>query len=170
MAFFDKLGETISTTSRAAAHKTREVADLAKLSSQASQLEGKIKSWYQVIGEKVYQSEKDQDHSGMEAEFDMITEAFAEIGRIKKQIADIRGVKYCPECGAEVSKDSAFCNKCGAKVEEAEAVPEEEGAAADVVEDVPAAEEAVANAAEEASAEATEEACGCEEPEKESDC
>lgn len=118
MAFFEKFGETISTKGKEAAQKAKEVADLAKLSAQVGQLEGKIKTWYQVIGEKVYQNEKDQEHSGMEVEFSTITDAFAEIGRLKKQIADIKGLRQCPECNAEVDRSAQFCPKCGAKLEE----------------------------------------------------
>lgn len=118
MAFFEKFGETISTKGKEAAQKAKEVADLAKMTAQVGQLEGKIKTWYQVIGEKVYQNEKDQDHSGMEVEFSTITEAFAEIGRLKKQIADIRGLRKCPKCMAEVDRSAQFCPKCGIKLED----------------------------------------------------
>ncbi len=120
MAFFEKFGETISTKGKEAAQKAKEVADLAKLNAQIGQLEGKIKTWYQVVGEKVYQSEKDQEHSAMEVEFSMITDAFAEIGRLKKQIADIKGLKECPACHAQVDREAQFCPKCGAKLEEEE--------------------------------------------------
>lgn len=121
MAFFEKFGETISTKGKEAAQKAKEVADLAKLNTQIGQLEGKIKTWYQVIGEKVYQSEKDQEHSAMEVEFSTITEAFAEIGRLKKEIADIKGLKECPGCHSQVDRKAQFCPKCGAKLEEEEA-------------------------------------------------
>lgn len=157
MAFFEKLGETLSSTGKAAAQKTKEMADLAKLNSQVGQLEGKIKTWYQVIGEKVYQSEKDQEHSGLETEFGMITDAFAEIGRLKKQITEIRGMKTCPECGADVAKDASFCSKCGAKIEEPADNTDAEADdvvddAADVVEET-ADEENAEEAAEEETAE-----------------
>lgn len=132
MDFFEKMGETISTRGKEAAQKAKGVADLAKLSTQVGQLEGKIKTYYQIIGEKVYQNEKDQEHSGLEAEFDLINDAFAEIGRIKKQISEIKGTKSCPACNAEVDIAFPFCPHCGAKFEEepeaeyCEAVSEEE--------------------------------------------
>lgn len=118
MAFFDKLSETLTTTGKAAAQKTKEMADLAKLSAQVAQQESKIKTWYQVVGEKVYQQEKDQEHAELEAEFGMITEAFAEIAKLKKQIADIKGVRECAACGADVDAKALFCPKCGAKMEQ----------------------------------------------------
>lgn len=124
MDFFERMGETITSKSKVAAQKAKGVADLAKLNSQVGQLEGKIKSYYQIIGEKVYLNEKDQDHSGLEAEFDLITDAYVEIGRIKKQIAELKGTKECPGCHAEVDNAFAFCPKCGAKMEEEETVQE----------------------------------------------
>ncbi|MDO4331833.1 MAG: hypothetical protein Q4C58_04015 [Eubacteriales bacterium] len=132
MDFFEKMGETISTRGKEAAQKAKDVADLARLNAQAGQLEGKIKTYYQIIGEKVYQSEKDQDHSGLEAEFDLINDAFAEIGKIRKQISEIKGTKACAECKAEVDIAFPFCPHCGTKFEEeseaesCEAGPEEE--------------------------------------------
>lgn len=148
MAFFEKVGETISTKGKEAAQKAKEVTDLARLNTQVGQLEGKIKTYYQIIGEKVYQNEKDQDHCGLEAEFDLINDAFAEIGKLKKQISDIKGTKECAECGREVANEYSFCPYCGAQFEESaedvEVVPAEEAAADDVVE-----EEASEQAAEE---------------------
>lgn len=134
MDFFGKMGEAfsskgkdLSAKGKEAAQKAKDVTEIAKLSTKAGQLEGKIKTWYQVIGEKVYQSEKDQEHAGMEVEFNMITDAFAEIGRIRKQIADLKGVQICPGCGSEIDSEAAYCSKCGTKQEkEAEEAPAEE--------------------------------------------
>lgn len=152
MAFFEKVGETISTKGKEAAHRAKDVADLAKLNTQVGQLEGKIKTYYQIIGEKVYQKEKDQEHAGLEAEFNLINDAAAEIARIKKQISDIKGTKECAVCNAEVDNAFAFCPHCGAKFEE------------------PAEEESCCEAAEECGCEATEEECSCEATEEECGC
>lgn len=152
MAFFEKVGETISTRGKEAAHRAKDVADLAKLNTQVGQLEGKVKTYYQIIGEKVYQNEKDQDHSGLEAEFDLVNDAVAEIARIKKQISDIKGTKECAECKAEVDNSFAFCPHCGAKFEE------------------PAEECCCAEVAEECCCEETAEECGCEEAAEECCC
>lgn len=159
MDFFEKMGETISTRGKEAAQKAKGVADLAKLNAQLGQLEGKIKTYYQIIGEKVYQKEKDQEHSGLEAEFDLINDALAEIGRIKKQISEIKGAKVCPECKAEVDVAFLFCPHCGAKFEE-EAAPAED--VCEACGEEAAAEEACEACGEEAAAEDVCESC-CEE-------
>lgn len=117
MDFFNKLGETITNKSREAAQTARDVKNLAALNAKIGQQENKIKSWYRVIGEKVYRMEKDQEHSALETEFSMITDAFAEIGRLKKEIEKIKGVKTCPSCHAEVDDSVKFCPECGAKLE-----------------------------------------------------
>lgn len=148
MAFFEKVGETLSTRGKEAAHRAKGVADLAKLNTQVGQLEGKVKTYYQIIGEKVYQNEKDQEHSGLEAEFDLINDAVAEIARIKKQISDIKGTKECKECKAEVDNSFAFCPHCGAKLEEA--AEETECGVEEAAEECCCAEETECPAAEEA--------------------
>lgn len=117
MDFFNKLGETITNKSREAAQTARDIKNLAALNAKIGQQENKIKSWYRVIGERVYRMEKDQEHSALETEFSMITDAFAEIGRLKKEIEKIKGVKTCPSCHAEVDDSVKFCPECGAKLE-----------------------------------------------------
>ncbi len=102
MDFFNKLGETIANKSKEVAQSARDVKDMASLKAKIGQQESRIKNWYQVIGEKVYRAEKDQKHSALETEFSMITDAFAEIGRLKKEMEKIKGVKTCPSCKAEV--------------------------------------------------------------------
>lgn len=125
MAVLGKVGKTISTKGKEAAHRAKDVAELAKLSAQVSQLEGKLKAYYQIIGEKVYLKEKDQEHTELEAEFDLINSTVAEIAGIKKQISDIRGTRQCAECRAEVDNSFAFCPHCGTKFEEPAAEPED---------------------------------------------
>lgn len=117
MDFFNKLGETLTNKSKEVAQTARDVKDLASLNAKIGQQENKIKTWYQVIGEKVYRAEKDQEHSALETEFSMITEAFAEIGRLKKEIEKIKGVKTCPSCHAEVDDGVKFCPECGIRLE-----------------------------------------------------
>lgn len=155
MDFFEKVGSVISTRGKEVAQKAKDTSDLVKLRTEVGQLEGKIKTWYQVIGEKVYQNEKDQDHSGLEVEFGMITEAFAEIGRLKKQIAELRGKQECPVCKAEVSGDSAFCPKCGARMEEEEVCTEceETETAETIVEEAAETESTESETADEETAE-----------------
>ena len=131
MDFFEKMGETLSTKGKAATQKAKDLADLARLNAQVGQLEGKIRTWYQGSGEKVYHREKDQDHAGLEVEFDMVTEAFAQIGAIKKQIAALKGLQECPSCKAQVEDSAQFCPKCGAKLEDPWTVVDEDVCEAD---------------------------------------
>lgn len=131
MGFFEEMGEKITAKSKEVAAKAQGAAKLADLRSQATRLEGKIKSCYQNIGEKVYQNEKDQEHTGLEAEFDSINAAFAELDSIHKQIAKLKGLRKCKSCGAQVDMLAAFCPKCGGKMEEEETP--QEGAPEDVV-------------------------------------
>ena len=42
-----------------------------------------------------------------------INESEYKIAELKKQIQDIRGVRECPKCGAEVAQGVAFCSSCG---------------------------------------------------------
>ena len=59
------------------------------------------------------------------------TEAFAQIGAIKKQIAALKGLQECPSCKAQVEDSAQFCPKCGAKLEDPWTVVDEDVCEAD---------------------------------------
>ena len=42
-----------------------------------------------------------------------IAEKFDEIAKLEDEILQLRQVKKCPECGAEISQKDDFCSKCG---------------------------------------------------------
>ncbi len=121
MGFFDDLGKKMSDAGQSAVQKTKEMSDIARLNSSISQNESKINSLYVQIGKlytEKYGIEGEDEFSGLVKE---IKESEDQIVEYKKQIEEIKGVKRCPNCGAEVPKDAAFCSSCGAampKVEE----------------------------------------------------
>ena len=48
----------------------------------------------------------------------IVGDAKAQIENLKAQINDLKGVKTCPGCGADVPLGAAFCSACGSKVED----------------------------------------------------
>lgn len=153
MAFFDKLGETLSNTGKDVAKKAKELAEVASLNSQVSAQEESINKVFLEIGKMVYEKKEEWTSPEMAEKFGTVDAAYAEIARLKKEIMTVKGVKQCPKCGAEVQNDSAFCPSCGT------AIPKEEPQAAEPVqEEAPAEEEAAAPQAAEAVQDAAPEA------------
>lgn len=147
MAFFDKLSNTISAAGKDGLNKAKELKDTAKISMDIKEREGAIQRMYRELGKAYYQDHKDDAN----AEYDQILAikaAFEEIGELKANKDEIRGIKRCPECGNPVSQEANFCASCGAKCEtepefvECEVVEEEASAAEETVseEEAPAEE------------------------------
>ena len=150
MAFFDKLGNTISAAGKTGLSKAKEIKDTAMIALDIQEREGAIRKLYQDLGQAYYHAHKDDENPEYE-QIDEIKAAFEEIGELKAAKDGIRGIRRCTECGAAIADDANFCSSCGAKCEDPE--PEvyegkvvdsdkaEETAEADA-EDAPVAEEA----------------------------
>ena len=148
MAFFDQLTESISKFTKDIGTKAHEITDTAKLNARINDANNTIRSTYTAIGEAYYKMHKDDEHPEMDEQFQIIKEAFETVEECRKQIQKIKGVRICPNCGAEVAKGAVFCQTCGKKVPE-EVIPEAEEIAEEIAEEAEEAAEAAEDAAEE---------------------
>ena len=150
MGFFDDFGKKISDASQGAIAKTKDFADVAKLNSNISDEERRINNAYQQIGKLYFEMHLEDFEDCFKDHFAAINESLGKIQDYRQQITNIKGVVKCPNCGAEVPKDSAFCSSCGTPVPK---------------QDVPAAEAVVVSAPEAAPVETpVEEAPAVEAP------
>lgn len=117
MEFFDKLSNTITAASKDGLNKAKEIKDTAKLTLDIKEREGAIQRMYRELGKAYYQNHKEDPTPEYDQIF-AIKAAFEEIGELKANIDEIRGIKRCVSCGAVVTQDAKFCASCGAKVEE----------------------------------------------------
>lgn len=140
MAFFDKLGETLSNTGKDVAKKAKELAEVASLNGQITTQEDCINKTFAEIGKMVYQQKAEWTSPELAEKIGVVDDAYAEIERLKKELMIVKGVKQCPQCGNEVAREAAFCSGCGA------AVPVEEPKAEEV--DVPEQAEETAEEAQ----------------------
>ncbi len=111
--FFDKLGDTIVTGGKAVGDKAKELSDTAKLQIELKKNEDIVTEEYAKLGKKYYETKKDEDP----AEFATLEAALRQVAHVKQQIADVKGEKTCPKCGASNAADAAFCSKCGEKLD-----------------------------------------------------
>lgn len=116
MDFFNKLAETITDTSKVVAQKAKDVAEISKITGQISAEESRINAAYLSIGKRFYEENAGEVMEAYIQDFSVINESKAKIRSLKEQLKQLKGVSKCPQCGAEVSANSAFCNFCGAKL------------------------------------------------------
>ena len=117
MAFFDKIGETISSKSKDVAKKAKDMAEIAGLNGKISTQEEIIRKAYLEIGKAFYEKYSNDLSNEFGVECEKITMANDEIAKIKSEIQKIKNCKVCSSCGAEIIGEAAFCPKCGYKFE-----------------------------------------------------
>lgn len=112
MSFLDdvkKFGKNISD-------KGKDVIEITKLNSQISGEKDKIKELYVKIGEQVFQAYKAGGDNTYSEACAQISEMEDKIAELQTKVLELKNAAKCPNCGAEVNKETAFCSKCGAKV------------------------------------------------------
>lgn len=114
MAFFDRLGKSVSEVSQKTIAKTRELADTSKLNALIGEQERTLNNLYFQIGKlyvSLHRNDFEEEFAGM---LHGVADAEEKIRDYKRQIQTIRGVQLCEKCGTEVPNGAAFCSACGA--------------------------------------------------------
>ena len=121
MAFFDKLGETLSNASKDVSQKAKDLSGVAKLTMDIHTKEDQVQKMYAQIGKLYFEAHQDDDPAEYE-QMSQIKEMLAAIEDMKKELMELKGTKVCPRCGQEVKAADAFCKSCGAKLEDDEII------------------------------------------------
>ena len=126
MAFWEKMGETLTVKGKDVADKARELAEVNRLNTQISAQKNKIENLYKEIGQMIYENREDWKAADVSAQIEQIDSAQESIEGLQKDILRIKGVRQCENCGAEIDKNMAFCPKCGTAMAIDEPEPENE--------------------------------------------
>ena len=120
MSIFDNLGKKIGETAQAAQKKANETIEITKLNKSISNEEDKIEKIYLALGKKLYglYAEGQDVGDNFEPECEEISVYEDNIKDLKNKILELKNIKLCPNCGAEMEEGTLFCAKCGTKVEE----------------------------------------------------
>jgi len=119
--FLDNISKNISKrvteVAQVAAKKSSEVVEITKLNMSINAEEDKIQKLYEEIGKIIYDCFKSQEDVPEEIkEFCAeIQESENNIKKYKKRILELKSLKLCPNCGAELEGDENFCPQCGAR-------------------------------------------------------
>ncbi len=131
MAFLENIGKKIGETAQAAAKKSSEIVETTKLNANINAEEDKIQKLYHQMGKSAYQkfTETGDIDDYLREACEQIISHEQNIKALKEKIAEVKGIKSCVGCGAEMERAQVFCSKCGAKNEIVHAEPEAAAAA-----------------------------------------
>ncbi len=118
--------EKLNQMTQSAISKSKEVAGVAKLNVEISSLNQSVKNIYTEVGAYVLEKGLLSDDAAVAEWAAKAADLKAEIEANTEKISLLKNVTVCPDCGAEVSRDSKFCGKCGAAVVVKTAEPAEE--------------------------------------------
>lgn len=90
MGFFEDLGKKIGSATDTAADKAKKLAEVSRLKSMILSEEKQIDKLYSEIGKLIYERDKDDAESPVEALCTKITECDANIAKYKKEIDDVK--------------------------------------------------------------------------------
>lgn len=116
MSFFDDLSKKIAATTQSATQKAKDTADIVKLNSQINDLTKSINAGYSELGQKYFETYKDNVPEEFESVFAQINESTAKIAELKEQVRVLKGIAVCPSCGSDVPLGQKFCANCGSQI------------------------------------------------------
>ncbi len=138
MGFFDDVLDKVTQSSQEALQKTKDMAQIVSLNSDINNSKRKIQDCHKEIGQIIYKEVFDElDEFDIEDAIEKSEEAektftikrwkdiyeMAGIIREEKkliedrqaEIAELKGIRVCPNCGTEVGREGFFCPECGLK-------------------------------------------------------
>lgn len=116
MSMLKNLGSKISNAGQDVAKKTKDIAEITKINSQINNEESKIKNLYGEIGKVYFELYSDTQDEKLHPLCAAIAESKDNIKAYQEKIETIKGIRRCPQCGAEVAENAAFCGSCGFNV------------------------------------------------------
>lgn len=118
MNIFGKVGDSITATSKGVADKAKSASEINGMKKQIQQEEQKVLKYYQTIGQRYYDENAENPNAKYYDIMCEIKQISERNERLKFKINQIRGIKVCPNCGAEINNDFIFCGICGTKLPE----------------------------------------------------
>jgi hypothetical protein len=118
MTILDNFRDKVKGATRTAVKASSEFIEVTKINLSIRSEEDKAKEIMFEIGKVIFESYK--DGKVLEAELsikcDSIVESEGRILEMKNKIMEIKKLKKCEDCGAEVDSESSYCHKCGKKI------------------------------------------------------
>ncbi len=125
---FKQISSTVSEAGKAGLERTKGLRDNARITLEIRDRENSIQKAYRELGRAYFKDHRfDEDPAYDQIVF--IKAAFEEIGELKTNKDEIRGIRRCPACGEVIVNDANFCPNCGTKYEEEDVMDEEEAEA-----------------------------------------
>lgn len=125
MAFFDKVGASISKMGSDVSSKTKSMVEVTNINGQLKSSEAQLKDIFTELGKAYFDANKGKEvDENLKQYFDQVSEAEEAIAHLKSLLHKAKGTVECTNCHAEMPVGTVFCSSCGAKIGAPEAAEE----------------------------------------------
>ncbi|MCQ2969229.1 MAG: hypothetical protein MJ191_03730 [Clostridium sp.] len=114
--FFSNFGKKISNVGQETVKKTKEIAEISKISNKIKDEEKKINGLYTELGKKYFSLYSRNKVSEIQDICSSITDSLQVVEEMKKELKLLKGIRICDNCGAEQYSNVVYCSKCGEKL------------------------------------------------------
>ena len=116
MALWNDLSRKVADTKDKTVQQAKVLSETQKLNTLIAEEKKKIEACYRELGMQYAQLHHDDYEPALSGVMGTILAAEKLIQETQAKIRDIKGIRCCEKCGAELAKDAAFCSGCGAVV------------------------------------------------------
>ncbi|NLB81437.1 MAG: zinc ribbon domain-containing protein [Clostridiaceae bacterium] len=116
---FKDVKKTFTRVANKVTRQSGKYYQISKHTLAISGINSDIKEEYEKIGRKIYDGYKNNEISSQDvsAHCELIDEKFKQIEKHRLILSDLKNSRMCPQCQAEISKESTFCANCGEKMQ-----------------------------------------------------
>lgn len=116
MALWNDLSRKVADTKDKTVQQAKVLGETQKLNALIAEEKKKIEACYRELGMQYAQLHHEDYEAAFSGVMGAILASEKLIRESQAKIRDIRGIRCCEKCGAELAKDAAFCSGCGTVV------------------------------------------------------
>ncbi len=120
MDFFNKAKESITSAGKDLTQKATDAGGLAKVTLKLKELEREYNDRLKTMGEALYTQHYEEIKSMGPDMVEALDRNRKEYEQDRKEQAVLKGMRICPNCGAEQDKIAVRCTVCGINMNDAQ--------------------------------------------------
>ncbi len=129
MDFLNKAKESLTMAGKEITQKASDMSGIARANLQLREDEKKLREAFRKLGEQFFEEHPEEATRLFPEQVHDIRSAYEAIEGDKKELISLKGMRICPNCGAEQEQGTSTCKVCGINMDEVEDTSKEESIA-----------------------------------------
>lgn len=109
----EEIKNKIKSTGQGMVNKTKQLAELSRLSLKLDEEEEQLEALYANLGRAFYQVTDGEPELIYQDLFRAVDGSLKNIAYFHKHINELKGLRYCNYCGDAVDETAVYCASCG---------------------------------------------------------